>query len=170
MSILWGGNEHKSGDLTQYLFNQRKIRLENIDDDQIKYLYREEYYFIPKEKEFCSCLLYENLIKQVAENISPSLNHIIENSPYKPDEWYKNLVILNNQLNEWPEYRAKKSPKYSELLNLQLPALYKIEIPIIKDKKWMELLYKNELLLQPDIQNFESKLCEFYKKMGDKSI
>jgi hypothetical protein len=185
MSIVYGGIEYKSGDITDYLYEQKLIRLKYTPDDQLIYLYNSEYYFIPQNREFCSCLLYENLIKILADNISPTLEFAIENAKYRDDEWYLKLVILEQQLAEWPMYRERHIQqnkkyntdthngftKYWELVDLVAPSFNKINIPefllLNKNKqsaqdyrKWMELLYAAEVKIKENIKEFELKLYD----------
>jgi hypothetical protein len=184
MSIIYGGVEYKSGDISDYLYDQKTIRLKHTPAGEMMYLYNDEYHVlagITDDVDFCSCLLYENMIHSVAENVSPSLEFVVEHAKYREDEWFGRFVRLEQQMAEWPLYRERHIKKngelgYWDLIGADKPVLKRIKFPMFLGrpvaersaddyKKWMETLHSAELEILPAVKNFEMKLYDIIGRL-----
>jgi hypothetical protein len=161
--VIFGGKEYVSGQITDYIINKRECLINNSDyPDRI---YNELYYFI-QNSEFCSCYLYENLIREVIYEMAPTLDYALEHSKYHDDKWYADLVILNHQINGWPEFRKNPRPEYWKLLGLEMPITWhKIRVGQNK-KEFMVALLDEEKKLRDVVLEFELKLCTFLESLG----
>lgn len=166
MSICFGGVDYTAGDVTDYIYTKRK---EIAKQESQENAYKELFWFLPNTKEFCSCLLYENLINMITKEISPNLDYALAHSRYIDEEWYKNLCILNHQMEGWPLYREKHilsgnyRPHYWELIGLKNNLTwYKLK-PTPEN---INVILAEEEKMRDAVHEFEIKLYDLIAKLG----
>jgi hypothetical protein len=173
--ITFGGNEYAADDKTEYILSKRRGHYNAYEDDATGALMNKLFYFLPKTSKFCSCLLYENLIKDLLDDIQPNLETVLENTKYPSNKddiiLYENLCKLNFQVAGWPFCRessietGKFRSEYWKFLGLESPKWHLIEMKQ-PTKEFINILLEEEEKYKADVEMFEKKLGEAIMKLS----
>lgn len=145
--MIIGGVEFETTTTVEHLLDDRRCRLDallqRIDkddpayDDALASLYKNDLYWFlpPDDPDFCSCVLFENLMRELIMNSTyPTLPDVMDEHPSANDD----AKLLVQQLNEWPDKRGKHidegapRPKYWRLLDMRDPNIIWYRLPTPK--------------------------------------
>ena len=167
-SITIGGIEFRHNNITDYILQTRQLILDNSIN--IKSTYQELYWFLLYLPgiEFCSCLLFENLLRIiVVEEITPSLERELDKLEYIRDKIvdFDKLQIFARSLDEYP---FGSDQNYLKLLGInEKLKLHKIAYPdemirgeLSEDglKQWIQILLNEEKQFAEILKKIENIL------------
>lgn len=163
-TLIIGGLAFAINDTTQYIFDQ--LAAMDIDERLNNYKF--------KRAEYCSCMLYENLIRRLLDELRPPLDEDIgrfEVAVHKSVE----LNDFYNVLKKLVKFQDGADLPVWEFLKLPRPGFDVIKVPAEilhsetpsdeEKKKYIELINKYEDGFKKDIDAFEHALNEMIDKM-----
>jgi hypothetical protein len=177
-TVTFGGIEYAcGGNITEFVYSKRRgivnAAAKQIDCN-LNSLFEQLYFFLPKDRKFCSCLLYENLIVELIRDMQPNLDDVLQFS--KCTNCYGVLNELNKQIVGWPTLRSdsiganKIRPEYWEIIGLKSPSI-KCPFHLIEARpinmEFIEELLDEEDKFKDAIFEFEVRLGELIGKVND---